>query len=124
MEKSSLGKPCTLEEMAEYIKKRILRATENNIKQTTRRGQIHKSTCWWNAECQIAVKERRAARRKVELHPTADNIQKYKNKTSTAKQICKSSKEKSWQNYIQEINYNTPISNVWKNKSVKSAYEP
>ena len=125
MEKSSLVKPCTVEEMAEDIEQRILTAAENNIKQTTGTGRIQKSTCWWNAECQIAVKKRRAARRKAELHPTAGNIQEYKRKTSIAKQICKSSKEKSWQNYIQEITYNTPISNVWKKfKSVKAAYEP
>ena len=41
------------------------------------------------------------------------------------KQICKSSKQKSWHKYIEEITYDTPIAQVWKRfKSVNTSYEP
>ena len=125
IKKSSIIKPCAVDEMAEDMERRIIQAAEENIKQTTGKERVQKSTIWWNDECKKAVRDRRMARRRAELHPTAENVQEYRNKTSIAKQVCRKCKQKSWQNYIQEISYNTPIARVWKKfKSINASYKP
>ena len=116
--------PCAVEEMAEDIEKRITEAAEENISQT-KGVRRNKSTIWWNNECQKAVTDRRRARRKVELHPTNENLEDYKRKTNIAKQVCKKSKQNSWHKYIEDISYDTPIGTVWKKfRSVATSYEP
>ena len=48
----------------------------------------------------------------MELHPIDENLQDYRRKTNKVKQICKSSKQKSWHKYIEEITHDTNSSSM------------
>ena len=47
---------------------------------------------WWDTECQEVVMERRRARRQLEKHPTPENLNNYREKTTTAKNVLKMKK--------------------------------
>ena len=45
--------------------------------------------------------------------PTKDNLNTYRVFRAKARRTIKSSKRKSWRNYVSNLNYKTPIKKVW-----------
>ena len=47
------------------------------------------------------------------MFPTTDNLNTYKLFRAKARRTLKSTKRKSWRNYVSNLNYKTPIKSVW-----------
>ena len=47
------------------------------------------------------------------MFPTTDNLNTYKVFRAKARRTIKSTKHKSWRNYVSNLNYKTPIKKVW-----------
>jgi exonuclease III len=104
---------------------RISSAANINMKLSSGKIKICKSTPWWNAECSRRVALRRKAKKKCELHPTASNVADLRKKTSEAKYIILKSKKESWRQYVSSLSMDTPIGEVWsKIRKIKSQYVP
>ena len=115
----------TLEEKNEIVTSKIINAAKNNLSQTT--GNAHKKKCtpWWNERCSKVVAERRVARKKLEKSCLPVNLQRYRQKTTEAKHICEEAKKKSFQSYVSEIKYDTPMKEIWeKIRAIKSNFVP
>ena len=125
LEDVDIIKPNDVESISLEIKKKINSAAEQNIGQTSGKASTKKRTCWWNIQCSKAVAERRLARRRVEKHPTRENVKIYQKKTQECKMICSQSKRNSFQEYIATLTYDTPMTNVWRKiNSLKTQYRP
>ena len=72
-----------------------------------------KSKPWYNDECKDAIKQRKQALSKFCRYPTKENLNKVKNFRAKACRTIKASKRKSWQSYVSNLNYKTPIKKVW-----------
>ena len=72
-----------------------------------------KSKPWYNDECKDAIKQRKQALSKFCRYPTKENLNKVKNFRAKARRTIKASKRKSWQSYVSNLNYKTPIKKVW-----------
>ena len=83
-----------------------------------------KRTPWWNQECFLAVKNRRRAQRKAEKHPTTENLQNLRKLYAISRNVCRTSKRKSLQEYISGLTHNVSQTQVWnKIKKFKSSYQ-
>jgi ribonuclease HI/exonuclease III len=118
---SEVVKPANTGDINDDITMRLTTAAENNMKLTSGKIKLRKSTPWWNAECSRRVALRRKAKKKCELHPTTENVREMRKKTAEAKYMIQKSKKDSWQKYVSTLSSDTPIGEVWKKiKAIKS----
>ena len=110
---SSKVMPDSVENLNEDITRRIIKAANNNVKETSGIFNPSKRSPWWNADISRKVAERRRAKRKLELHPTNRNLQEYKIKSNNARNAINEAKKLAWQNYVNDIKSDTPIKEVW-----------
>ena len=121
--KTNIENPNDIEKIGEDLQKRITRAAEKEIGLTSGHMGDRKVTPWWTAECHFAVVKRNRARKKVERCPTRNNVVEFLRVSANCRRICKTSKKESWNRYINELTYDTPISQVWKKfKSMRGKY--
>jgi hypothetical protein len=116
--------PNTATHLNDIITKSLILAAKKHIPYSSKHSKpLRKSTSWWSAECERTVAERRASRRNLERHPTMENLKIYKQKTNACKAIIKKHKTKSWEDFVQSIDVNTPTSALWKKiKCMKQNY--
>ena len=72
-----------------------------------------KSNPWYNDDCKEAIKQRKETLSRFCKFPTKDNLNTYRVFRAKARRTIKSSKRKSWRNYVSNLNYKTPIKKVW-----------
>ena len=106
--------PNNIDELAEGFANCVFKAATDTVERSSGKPSHRKRTVWWSQECSRAVAERRRARRKLEKYPSDENIKNYKMKTAAAKNICKKHKQRYFQNFIESIQYDTPMGVVWK----------
>jgi hypothetical protein len=79
---------------------------------------------WWNGECEAAVKNRNKLRKIFYRFPTPKNRTAYNSVSAKAAEIIRSSKEKSWQQFVTSISHRTPTTQVWKMFRAVSGRQP
>ena len=123
IEKTSLCKPNSIDNISNDFQQRLIKAAEENIGMSSGKVVMRKATPWWTAECLLAVRRRNQARKKVERCPTRNNIVEFLQAAANCRRVCKKSKKESWKRYIQTLTYDTPTSEVWKKfRSMKNKY--
>ena len=83
-----------------YISERCIPKTSTNPR---------KSNPWYNDDCKEAIKQRKETLSRFCKFPTKDNLNTYRVFRAKARRTIKSSKRKSWRNYVSNLNYKTPI---------------
>lgn len=122
---SNLVKPDSAEALSEDLIKRFNLSADSNIKMSAGKTKIKKCTPWWDAECSRRVAVRRRARAKCERHPTTENIRELRKCTAEAKHHILKCKKESWRSYVNTLEADTPIGEVWRKiKTIKSQYVP
>lgn len=75
---------------------------------------------WWNHECQRSLTAYKHSFCCFKRHPTFENQIEYKRLRSAARWTFKSSKKKSWYDFVSSMNASTPVSEAWiKIKRIK-----
>ena len=86
---------------------------------------IKYSKPWWNPDCERLVSEIHMAKNHFKNHPTTENYDLYKAREKEASRVVKSAKEKSFRQFINEINTNTPDKIIWnKIAALSKKYKP
>ena len=68
---------------------------------------------YWNEECNLAIKERKKARRKVMRSKLPQDWLDYKKKKALAQRIIKQSKKIFCKNYCKSLNKDSNLTKVW-----------
>ena len=55
---------------------------------------------WFNDDCKTAIRSRKAALRKFNLQPSAENLNNFKIHRAKTRRVIKSSKKTTWRNYL------------------------
>ena len=78
------------------------------------KGKAHKSRPWFNDDCKKAVRIRRAAVKKFNSRPTAENLENVKIARAKARRTIRQAKKVSWRNYVSKLNSRSSIKKVWQ----------
>ena len=71
-------------------------STSNNIFKTTKEEVKPKfSKCWWDKDCELAVKDRRHKKNIFHKHPSVDNLIELRKAEALVKRITKKKQRKS-----------------------------
>ena len=92
----------------------IEKAANQSIPKTSGIFKSRKHTPWWNQECEDAIKNSKKAYNRYKKQNTLENQIEFKRLKATAKRIIKENKKSSWIEYLQTMNLQTPIKDVWK----------
>lgn len=124
--KSTIISPTDIDNLTDDFTDRVTMSATTSFGPLQKRKETKKrSTPWWTEDCKKAVSERRKARRKLQTHPTDDNLKQYRKTHSTAKYIIKKAKKESLHEFISSLTHDTPQQKVWaKIKAFKSTYVP
>ena len=69
---------------------------------------------WFNQECKEIRLERKAAMRRAKRCPTQANILSYKRLRAKARFVFRSSRKRSWRNFVSSLTSKTSSQKVWK----------
>ena len=91
----------------------ILEAADSTVPRS--KGRSHRPTVpWWNEECAKAIQVRKRALRIFSKYPTATNLTSFRRLRAKARKVVKEAKRASWEKYVSDINYRTPITDIWR----------
>jgi len=68
---------------------------------------------WFNDDCKKSIRQRRAALRKFNIHPTKENLDKFRACRAKARHTIKDSKRNSWRSFVSKLNSKTKCKTVW-----------
>ena len=103
----------------------IVNTAKNNFKLTRDTVVIKYSKPWWNDACAAAVKDKHRAKNYFHRHPTIENYQTFKDKEKSCSAILYEAKQKSFREFINSMNVDTPVQQLWRNISCLSGkYKP
>lgn len=77
-------------------------------------GKIRKKPPWWTPECSQAIALRRRLLNTLRKNMTRQQYIDMKLQTARTTKILKEHRRKGWQEFCNEVSYNTPIINMWK----------
>ena len=102
-------------EMCQYVEETILNAAEGNVGKKAGTFNPKYSKHWWTKECAVAIKERNRELNKY--RKDRSNIMQYiklKEVQAKARNIIRHAKADSWNQYLQKINKNTSLGEIWR----------
>lgn len=102
-----------INEMVEEFTKKIRNAAKAAIEVNENRTQQKKKTCWWNTACKEAIKKQKQALYLLRKNNSVENQINFKKQRAKTRYIIKKSKKESWQEFVSQINPNTPSTDVW-----------
>lgn len=85
---------------------------------------------WWDEECVKMVEKRKTALKNYRIHSNYNNYIIYQNLAAQAKRLFKNKQRGSWINFLNKLNKNTPLTEIWKfvkrlnNKSFQCPKKP
>ena len=91
----------------------VLCSIANSTIPKSKTKPVKHNTIWLNDECKEVIKCRKKAQRKLNIHPTAANIENYRIIRAKARRTIKARKRESWRKYVSSINNRTSIKKVW-----------
>ena len=92
--------------------KSLYQICERTIPKTT--SKIKKNRPWFTNICKDSIKTRNKQLRIFKTNPSPENLKAFKIERAKTRQVIREQKRLTWQNYINKINSNTPITNIWK----------
>jgi len=95
----------------EYFTETIVEIANKCIPKTSANPRIHKP--WFNEEFRMARKQRKAAERRFNKHPTQQNLSSLRILRAKARRTGRRVRRESWRNYVSRVNTRTPVSHVW-----------
>lgn len=112
-------------ELLEEFNNNIKLAAINTFKTTSNKINPKYNKPWWSIECSRAVAARRRARSALLRQPSRHNVNCYRNTAAEARRIIANHKAESKIEYINTINSQSPISEVWNNiNRFRNTYKP
>ena len=104
--------------------KNIISAADKSIPKSS--GKIKpKKVPWWTEDCTIANRNRKNALRKFQNSSLITDKIAYCRARAVARNVQLNAKRISWQNYIQSLNVNTPMTKIWgRIQKIKGNYQP
>ena len=76
--------------------KLLISIAEESIPKTSSNKKHNKP--WFNGDCKTAIRSRKAALRKFNLQPSAENLNNFKIHRENTRRVIKTSKKTSWRN--------------------------
>ena len=101
----------TVEDNITYFSKTLISIAEESIPRTSSNKKYNKS--WFNDDCKTAIRSRKAALRKFNLQPSAENLNNFKIHRAKTRRVIKSSKKTSWRNYVNKLKSSSKSKKVW-----------
>ena len=101
----------TVEDNITYFSKTLISIAEESIPRTSSNKKYNKS--WFNDDCKTAIRSRKAALRKFNLQPSAENLNNFKIHRAKTRRVIKSSKKTSWRNYVNNLKSSSKSKKVW-----------
>ena len=125
---SEVRRPNSIDILVEDLNTRINNTASKYIKLTSGKPRTGRTYPWWDIECQIAVANKRRAKKLLDRHPTESNLENYKNRTKEAEKVLNDKRKESLHKFINEITYDMPIQTVWNRfkafKGIKQNKDP
>ena len=101
----------TVEDNITYFSKTLISIAEESIPTTSSNKKHNKS--WFNDDCKTAIRSRKAALRKFNLQPSAENLTTFKIQRAKTRRVIKISKKTSWRNYVNKLKSSSKSKKVW-----------
>ena len=101
----------TVEDNITYFSKTLISIAEESIPKTSSNKKHNKS--WFNDDCKTAIRSRKAALRKFNLQPSAENLNNFKIHKAKTRRVIKISKKTSWRNYVNKLKSSSKSKKVW-----------
>ena len=101
----------TVEDNITYFSKTLISIAEESIPKTSSNKKHNKS--WFNDDCKTAIRSRKAALRKFNLQPSAENLNNFKIHRAKTRRVIKISKKTSWRNYVNKLKSSSKSKKVW-----------
>ena len=101
----------TVEDNITYFSKTLISIAEESIPKTSSNKKHNKS--WFNDDCKTAIRSCKAALRKFNLQPSAENLNNFKIHRAKTRRVIKISKKTSWRNYVNKLKSSSKSKKVW-----------
>ena len=122
--KSDIIKPNSVDALLTDFIGRIVATADKHIGQTTGKPRRGKASDWWDSDCAKAIHERRCAEKLMKRNAIIENVQTYQEKAKYFKKLIKAKQKDSFKKYVSTINYETPISIIYKKFKAIKGYNP
>lgn len=94
------------------LTKIIIHTAETTIKYKKTTSNPKKNAPWWNSSCQEVTKEVRRTLYKYQKLKTPENLTDLKKSRAKARSSIREAKRKSWREYVNQLNKDTPIKTI------------
>lgn len=107
-----LSETATINQLVANFTSGLVKAANEAVGRKSNNPRAH-TVPWWNKDCEDAIRESKAAFNRVKRRNTEANLSEFKRLRARARFVIKQSKKSAWQEYVQGINNETPVSEVW-----------
>ena len=94
-----------------YFSKTLISIAEESISKTSSNKKYNKP--WFDDDCKAAIRSRKAALRKFNLQPSAENLNNFKIHRAKTRRVIKTSKKTTWRNYVSKLKSSSKSKKVW-----------
>ena len=94
-----------------YFSKTLISIAEESIPKISSNKKRNKP--WFNDDCKAAIRSRKAALRKLNLQPCAENLDNFKMHRAKTRRVIRTSKKTSWRNYVNKLKSSPKSRKVW-----------
>ena len=94
-----------------YFSKTLISIAEESIPKTSSNKKYNKP--WFDDDCKAAIRSRKAALRKFNLQPSAENLNNFKIHRAKTRRVIKISKKTTWRNYVSKLKSSSKSKKVW-----------
>ena len=101
----------TVDDNITYFSKTLISIAEESIPKTSSNKKHNKS--WFNDDCKTAIRSRKAALRKFNLQPNAENLNNFEIHRAKTRRVIKTSKKTSCRNYVNKLKSSSKSKKVW-----------
>ena len=102
-----------IKRVGKSVCKAIIDAANKAVPKTKGIVTIKYNTCWWNQDCEDAVKAKKHSLNVYRKNPTIQNLIMFKKNKAKVRKIIKDSKKNSWRTYVGQINRFTSLRDIW-----------
>lgn len=101
----------------------IITAADLSIPTTISSSKKTTNKPWWNTDCEEAIKKYKKSFNSYKKNKTMENKIEYKRLRAIARRTIKNNKTQSWLTYLNSINFQIPIKEMWnKIKAIEGRY--
>ena len=96
----------------EHFTNLVIHIADQSIPKTStspRKGKL-----WLGDDCRKAIRKRKQALRKVEFHPSPENLSIFRQVRAETRKTIRNYKKSSWREYVSKLKSKTPMNKIWK----------